>query len=103
MWLVQVELPWACFGFEVTGDGWVIEAAPIADWTVGRRGRQVVASYRAGAAGCAGSRYPPGSVTPTMRSLARSRSYTPPSTSSTPTPCPSPTTARSSPTGAGII
>jgi hypothetical protein len=46
MWLVQVELPWACFGFEVTSDGWIIEAAPIAAWTVGRRGRQVVAYYR---------------------------------------------------------
>jgi hypothetical protein len=46
MWLVRVELPWACFGFEVTDDGWVIEAAPIAAWTIGRRGRQVVAHYR---------------------------------------------------------
>jgi hypothetical protein len=46
MWLVRVELPWACFGFEVTDDGWVIQAAPIASWTIGRRGRQVVAYYR---------------------------------------------------------
>lgn len=45
MWLVRVELPWACFGFEVTDDGWVIQAAPVAAWTVGRRGRQVVAYY----------------------------------------------------------
>jgi len=33
-------------GFEVTDDGWVIAAAPIAAWTVGRRGRAVVAYYR---------------------------------------------------------
>jgi hypothetical protein len=46
MWLVRVELPWACFGFEVTDDGWVIQAAPVAAWTVGRRGRQVVTYYR---------------------------------------------------------
>lgn len=41
-----VELPRACFGLEVTDDGWVIEAAPIAAWTIGRRGRQVVGYYR---------------------------------------------------------
>jgi hypothetical protein len=46
MWLVQVELPWACFGFEVTSDGWVIQAAPIPAWTVGKRGRDVVTHYR---------------------------------------------------------
>ncbi len=46
MWLVQVDVPWACFGFEVTDDGWVIAAAPIAAWTVGKRGRAVVAYYR---------------------------------------------------------
>jgi hypothetical protein len=46
MWLVRVELPWACFGFEVTDDGWVIEAAPIAAWTIGKHGRQVVSHYR---------------------------------------------------------
>jgi hypothetical protein len=34
------------FGFEVTKDGWVIEAAPIAAWTIDGRGRQVVAYYR---------------------------------------------------------
>jgi len=28
MWLVRVELPWACFGLEVTDDGWIIQAAP---------------------------------------------------------------------------
>ncbi len=33
-------------GFEVTSDGWVIQAAPIAAWTVGKRGRAVVAHYR---------------------------------------------------------
>ena len=33
-------------GFEVTDDGWVIQAAPVAAWTVGRRGRQVVTYYR---------------------------------------------------------
>jgi hypothetical protein len=46
MWLVRVELPWACFGLEVSDDGWIIQAAPIAGWTVGKRGRQVVAHYR---------------------------------------------------------
>jgi hypothetical protein len=46
MWLVHVELPGACFGFEVTDDGWVIQAAPIAAWTIGRRGREVVSYYR---------------------------------------------------------
>jgi hypothetical protein len=48
MWLVQVELPWACFGFEVTSDGWIIEAAPNAAWTVGKRGRAGGASAPAG-------------------------------------------------------
>jgi hypothetical protein len=38
-----VELPWACFGFEVTYDGWVLQAGPIADWTIGRRSRHAVA------------------------------------------------------------
>jgi hypothetical protein len=47
VWLVRVELPGACFGFEVTSDGWVIQAALIAAWTIGRRGRAVVACYRA--------------------------------------------------------
>jgi hypothetical protein len=23
MWLVRVESPWACFGLEVTDDGWI--------------------------------------------------------------------------------
>jgi len=46
VWLVRVDLPWACFGFEVTDDGWVIEAAPIAAWTIGRRGREAVGYYR---------------------------------------------------------
>jgi hypothetical protein len=40
------ELPRACFGFEVTSDGWVIQAAPTAAWTIGRRGRAVVHYYR---------------------------------------------------------
>jgi hypothetical protein len=26
MWLVQVELPSACFAFEVTSDGWIVQA-----------------------------------------------------------------------------
>jgi hypothetical protein len=46
MWLVQVDVPWACFGFEVTDDGWIIEAAPIAAWTIGKRGRAVVHYHR---------------------------------------------------------
>jgi hypothetical protein len=46
MWLVYVELSGACFSFQVTSDGWVIQAAPIAAWTIGRRGRKVVGHYR---------------------------------------------------------
>jgi hypothetical protein len=46
MWLVRVELPRACFGFEVIDDGWVIQAAPLAAWSIGRRGRVVVHYYR---------------------------------------------------------
>jgi hypothetical protein len=46
MWLAHVELPWAYFGFEVPDDGWVIQAAPIADWTIGRRGCEMVGDYR---------------------------------------------------------
>ena len=46
MWLVYVELSGACFSFEVTSDGWVIQAAPIAAWTISRRGRKVVGYYR---------------------------------------------------------
>ena len=46
MWLVQADVPWACFGFEVTNDGWIIEAAPIAAWTIGKRGRAVVHYHR---------------------------------------------------------
>jgi hypothetical protein len=50
MWLVYVELSGACFSFEVTSDGWVIQAAPIAAWTIGRRGPKVV-GYSAAVAG----------------------------------------------------
>ena len=45
MWLVRVEQPHACFAFEVT-DGLVTRAAPIAGWTVGKPGRDVVGYYR---------------------------------------------------------
>jgi hypothetical protein len=42
---VWVDAPWACFGFEVADDGWVVAAAPITAWTVGTRGRQTGAFY----------------------------------------------------------
>jgi hypothetical protein len=45
MWLVRVEQRHACFAFEVT-DGLVTRAAPIAGWTVGKRGSAVVGYYR---------------------------------------------------------
>ena len=45
-WLVQVELPWACFGLEVDDHGQVVTAAPIAAWTLGRPARPVLAGYR---------------------------------------------------------
>ena len=48
MYLVHVELPEACFGFEVNDQGVIVNAAPIARWTLGRRDRQVVAYYRRG-------------------------------------------------------
>jgi hypothetical protein len=32
-------------GIEVTDDGWVIEAAPVTGWTIGRRGWEVAAAY----------------------------------------------------------
>jgi hypothetical protein len=44
-WLVRVELPGACFGFEVNPGGRVVRAAPIARWTLDRPARQVVAHY----------------------------------------------------------
>ncbi|HEX6676019.1 MAG TPA: hypothetical protein VF486_13430 [Actinomycetes bacterium] len=34
------------FGFEVTSGGWVVQAAVIAAWTIGKRGREVVGYYR---------------------------------------------------------
>ena len=45
IWLVRVEQRHACFGFEVT-DGLVTRTAPIAKWTVGRSGRDMVGYYR---------------------------------------------------------
>lgn len=44
-WLVRVVQPHAVFGL-VVFDGLIIEAAPIAAWAVGRRGRQVVRYFR---------------------------------------------------------
>jgi hypothetical protein len=46
MWLVQADVPWACFGFEVTNDGWSSRQPPIAAWTIGKRGRAVVHYHR---------------------------------------------------------
>jgi hypothetical protein len=54
MYLVHVELSEACFGFEVNDQGVIVNAAPIARWTLGRRGRQVVAYYRRREAGSRG-------------------------------------------------
>jgi hypothetical protein len=96
MWLVRVESPWACFGLEVTDDGWIIQAAPIAAWTIGNRGRQVVAHYRGRGGQVSWLQVPHGSATPATHSPGRPRSCTPPSTSSTLTPFPRPT-ERSSP------
>jgi hypothetical protein len=49
MWLVYVDLPRnpsACFAFIVNAEGVVAEAAPIARWAIGKRGRQVVIYYK---------------------------------------------------------
>ena len=43
---VWVSLPWATFGLRVEG-GRVVEAAPIARWTVGKPERVVADHYRA--------------------------------------------------------
>ena len=42
---VWVSLPWATFGLRVEG-GRVVEAAPIARWTVGKREAEVADHYR---------------------------------------------------------
>lgn len=44
-WLVCVDLLYACFGLVIV-DGVVARAPPIAFWTIGRLGREVVAYYR---------------------------------------------------------
>ena len=44
--LIRVTLPHAVFGLVVRG-GVVVEAAPIARWSLGMRGRNVVSYYRA--------------------------------------------------------
>lgn len=45
MWLVRVDVPFACFGFEVAG-GHVVRAAPVAGWMVGKRGAEMVTYWR---------------------------------------------------------
>lgn len=44
MW-IRVSLPWATFGLRVEG-GYVVEAAPIARWTVGKDETVVANHYR---------------------------------------------------------
>jgi hypothetical protein len=46
MYLVRVELPRTRFAFEVDDQGVIVVAAPVARWTIGRRGREVVAHYQ---------------------------------------------------------
>lgn len=45
-WLVRVETAWVCFGFVVGPSGRVTEAAPIARWTIGKPGREILAYWR---------------------------------------------------------
>ncbi|MFA4971556.1 MAG: hypothetical protein WC683_03005 [bacterium] len=45
-WLLRVEMQHAVFGIIVAADGSVMEAAPIAKWSVGKRGREVVRYFR---------------------------------------------------------
>lgn len=42
---IRVLLPYACFGIAVQG-GRVVDAAPIAAWTIGKPERQVADFYR---------------------------------------------------------
>ena len=72
MWLVHVKLPCACFGFEVTDDGWVIQAAPIADWTIPSSGAKRSATTGSGAGQVSSRRCRTGSATPADRVPARS-------------------------------
>lgn len=46
MWLVRVDNGFAVFGLIVDDAGFVTEAAPIAKWSEGRRGRDVVRYFR---------------------------------------------------------
>jgi len=46
MWLVRVDNGFAVFGLVVDDAGVVVEAAPIARWAEGRRGREVVRYFR---------------------------------------------------------
>ena len=45
-WLVRVEQAHAVFAIIVGPDGVVTEAAPIAGWAKGKRGREVVKYFR---------------------------------------------------------
>jgi len=43
--VIQVSLPHATFGL-VVHDGWVVDAAPIARWAIGKRERYVADYFR---------------------------------------------------------
>jgi hypothetical protein len=43
--LVRIDMPYACFGMVVV-NGVVTEAAPIARWSIGRRGRDSVRYWK---------------------------------------------------------
>jgi hypothetical protein len=59
-WLVRVELPWACFGYDVNDQGRVILAAPIAKWMVGKQGAAMVHYWRRRGAQVTWQRHPKG-------------------------------------------
>lgn len=43
--LVWVNVPWACFGFEIDEAGTIIATAPIAGWMLGKPGDQMIAYW----------------------------------------------------------
>jgi hypothetical protein len=77
MWLVRVELPGACLGFEAIDDGRIIETALFGAWTVGKNDRQVVAYYRQRVAWRVGGRSRTGPGTQVIRFAAANESGAP--------------------------